>query len=66
VRKILDTTVHEGIWRLDRLTAQIRQLVPAWRMAPVVSALQAARGVSLVVAVNLRAELGGLSRFPEV
>jgi len=55
--------VHEGIRRVDRLTDQIRQLVPAWRMAPVVSALQAARGVSLVVAVTLLAELGDLSRF---
>ena len=55
--------VHEGIGRVDRLTDQIRQLVPAWRMAPVVSALQAARGVSLVTAVTLLAELGDLSRF---
>jgi transposase len=55
--------VHEGIGRVDRLTDQIRQLVPAWRMAPVVSALQAARGVSLIVAVTLLAELGDLSRF---
>ena len=55
--------VHEGIRRVERLTDQIRQLVPAWRMAPVVSALQAARGVSLVVAVTLLAELGDLSRF---
>jgi transposase len=56
-------TVHEGLQRVDRLTDQIRQLVPQWRMAPVVSALQAARGVSLVVAVILLAELGDLSRF---
>jgi transposase len=55
--------VHEGTGRVDRLTEQIRQLVPLWRMAPVVSALQAARGVSLVVAVTLLAELGELSRF---
>jgi transposase len=55
--------VHEAIGRVDRLTDQIRQLVPVWRMAPVVSALQAARGVSLLVAVTLVAELGDLSRF---
>jgi transposase len=55
--------VHEGIQRVERLTDQIRQLVPGWRMAPVVSALQAARGVSLVVAVTLIAEIGDLSRF---
>jgi transposase len=57
--------VHEGIQRVERLTDQIRQLVPGWRMAPVVSALQAARGVSLVVAVTLIAEIGDLSRFQQ-
>lgn len=55
--------VHEGLQRVDRLTDQIRQLVPGWRLAPVVSALQAARGVSVVVAVTLLSELGDLSRF---
>ena len=55
--------VHEGIQRVERLTDQIRQLVPGWRLTPAVSALQAARGVSLVVAVTLLAELGDLSRF---
>jgi transposase len=48
---------------VDRLTDQIRQLVPGWRLAPIVSALQAARGVSLIVAVTVLAELGDLSRF---
>jgi transposase len=56
-------TVHENLKRVNRLTDQIRQLVPAWRLAPVVSALQAARGVSLIVAVTVLAELGDLSRF---
>ena len=56
-------TVHEGLQRVERLTDQIRQLVPNWRLAPAVSALQAARGVSVVVAVTLLAELGDLSRF---
>ncbi len=37
--------------------------MPAWRLAPIVSALQAARGVSLIVAVTMLAELGDLSRF---
>jgi transposase len=55
--------VHEGIERIERLTDQIRQLVPGWRLAPAVAALQAARGVSLIVAVTLLAELGDLSRF---
>ena len=56
-------TVQENLQRVDRLTDQIRQLVPDWRFAPVVCALQAARGVSLIVAVTVLAELGDLSRF---
>ncbi len=55
--------VHESLNRVERLTDQIRQMVPGWRLAPIVSALQAARGVSLVVAVTVLAELGDLSRF---
>ena len=56
-------TVHENLKRVERLTDQIRQLVPTWRLAPLVSALQAARGVSLIVAATVPAELGDLSRF---
>ena len=55
--------VHESLNRVKRLTDQIRQMVPGWRLAPIVSALQASRGVSLVVAVTVIAELGDLSRF---
>ena len=55
--------VHESLNRVKRLTDQIRQMVPGWRLAPIVSALQAARGVSLIVAVTVLAELGDLSRF---
>ena len=55
--------IHEGTNRVKRLTDQIRQLVPGWRLAPIVSALQAARGVSLIVSVTVLAELGDLTRF---
>ena len=55
--------VHENRHRVDRLTEQIRQLVPNWRLAPVAAALQSARGVSLIVAVTVLAEIGDLSRF---
>jgi transposase len=53
----------EALDRVDRLTDQIRNFVPAWRMGPVVAALQSLRGVSLIVAVTTVAELGDLSRF---
>jgi len=55
--------INEATARLERLTKQIEALVPAWRLAPVVMALQALRGVSLVVAVTTIAELGDLTRF---
>jgi transposase len=55
--------VHANMHRVVRLTDQIRQLVPNWRLAPVVAALQAARGVSLIVSVTIMAEIGDLSRF---
>jgi transposase len=49
--------------RRDRLTAQIEALLPDWTLAPVVSALQTMRGMALVNAATLIAELGDLSRF---
>jgi transposase len=55
--------VQESERRVQRLTEQIRQLLPQWRFAPLVEALQAMRGVSLIVAVTTVAELGDLSRF---
>ena len=55
--------INETTARVERLTRQIESLVPCWRMAPVVTALQALRGVSLIVAATTIAELGDLARF---
>jgi transposase len=49
--------------RRDRLTAQIEAMLPEWILAPVVAALQTMRGMALVNAATLIAELGDLSRF---
>ncbi|MDA3869121.1 MAG: IS110 family transposase [Gammaproteobacteria bacterium] len=49
--------------RVNRLTEQIQQLLPQWRMYPVAKALQTLRGVSLIVASTTVAELGDLTRF---
>jgi transposase len=49
--------------RLKRLAAELREQVQAWRLHPVVQALQAMRGVQFTVAVTLIAELGDLTRF---
>jgi len=56
-------TITECRLRVDRLTEQIRQLLPQWRMFPVVEALQSLRGVSLIVAATTIAEVGDLQRF---
>ncbi len=56
-------TVYMCNDRVDRYTAQIQNYVVNWRMGPVVKALQAMRGVSLIVATTTVAELGDLSRF---
>ena len=56
-------TIDEAERRLERLTDQLRHLVPTWRWASVVAALQALRGVSFVTAVGLVAEIGDLHRF---
>jgi len=47
----------------DRLKAAILELVPQWSLAPVVQAIQALRGVSLLVAAVIVAEVGNFGRF---
>ena len=49
--------------RRDRLTGQIEAMLPDWTLASVVAALQTMRGMALVNAATLIAELGDLSRF---
>jgi transposase len=57
--------VNECTGRVVRLSEQIGLAVKEWRMAPIpmVKALQALRGVSLICATITVAELGDLSRF---
>jgi transposase len=55
--------VDEQVDRLARLEAELRELAPAWRLYPVVQALQALRGVQWLVAITVVAELGDLTRF---
>ena len=49
--------------RLQRLDQARHEPVTAWRLCPVVGALQALRGVQLTVAVTTVAALGDLTRF---
>jgi transposase len=45
------------------LIEQIEQLLGHWSMAPVVLAIQAMRGVALINAITLVAEIGDFVRF---
>ena len=56
-------TVNDNSKRVDRLTSQIRDLSEQSRLAPLIKALQAMRGISLIVAATVAAELGDLHRF---
>ncbi len=49
--------------RVERLASQIEEVLPGWSMRPVVEAVQAMRGVGLIVAVTVVAEVGDFSRF---
>jgi transposase len=56
-------TVNERIARLARLGNELIHQVRLWRYYPVVKAVQAMRGVRLIVAVGVISELGDLPRF---
>jgi len=56
-------TIDAAMDRRDRLTQQIENRLSDWTLAPVVEAMQALRGVALVAAATIVAELGDISRF---
>jgi transposase len=49
--------------KLARIETELRAHADSWRLAPVVHALQALRGVQFHAAVTIAAELGDLKRF---
>lgn len=56
-------TVEDLAERVERLTEQMGELVQETALAPLVKALQAFRGISVVSAVTIAAEVGDLRRF---
>jgi len=54
--------VHAQTERLQRLDQALQEHVNAWRVNPVVEALQAWRGVPCTVAVTMVSEIGDLTR----
>ena len=55
--------VKEATNRVARLLNQICEVLPQWKRAPVVKAYQALRGVALLTAVSVAAEIGDMNRF---
>jgi transposase len=49
--------------RLVRVEHAIMKFLPGWHLAPIVDALQALRGIDLVVAVSFVIEIGDIRRF---
>jgi transposase len=59
----LIAAISEAGQRLERFETQLEREVAGWRWAPVVRALMSLRGVRLLNAAILVAELGDLARF---
>ena len=55
--------VESASLRVAQLTDRLRELTETWRLAPLVKALQALRGVEFVTAITLAAEVGDFRRF---
>jgi transposase len=56
-------SVEEATHRVSRLESVIAAQVEHWRWRPLIVALQAFRGISMIHSVRIVAELGDLSRF---
>ena len=62
LQELLLAARHAGE-RVQRIEAAMAEFLPQWSLAPVVDALQALRGVNLVTAATIMAEVGDLRRF---
>ena len=55
--------MREAQERVERLTEALRGQLEHWRMRPVVAALMSLRGIDLIAAMTLVAEIGDFHRF---
>lgn len=55
--------IDDASQRLDRLTQAVEDALPDWKWEPVVRALMCLRGVEVLTAMTLVAEVGDFSRF---
>jgi transposase len=56
-------SVESQTERVAQLTRSIAELVESWSLGPLVKSLQALRGVNLITAAVIAAEIGDFSRF---
>lgn len=56
-------TVREAQARVAGLEAQMRQALESWSLRPIVEGLMALRGVDVITAMTVLAELGDITRF---
>jgi len=61
-QEMLDV-ISEATARLERYDQEIERAVPGWRWAPAVRAVMSLRGMALLHAATLVAELGDFNRF---
>jgi transposase len=55
--------IEQAEARKSELEVQIAELCAAWSLGPIVTAIQALKGIGLVIAATLVAEIGDFSRF---
>ena len=57
--------INDATERLERLTQAVADALPGWKWEPVVRALMSLRGVQVLTAMTLVAEVGDFSRFDD-
>ena len=57
-------TIEQAQARVTRLDEDLAECVTGWRLLPLVQNLQAFRGIQLLTAVGVAAEIGDFQRFP--
>jgi len=57
--------INDATERLERLTQAVEDALPGWKWEPVVRALMSLRGVQVLTAMTLVAEVGDFSRFAD-
>jgi transposase len=66
-QRVLADAVHavtQAVERRSRLDEDLAECLEGWRLTPLVKNLQAFRGIQLLTAVGLAAEIGDFERFP--